>query len=374
MESLYFQYESPLPSQIADHLAKSLTASSFGWSNPSKWGKENSQARAVLDRARESVASNLGVDSKSLIPSAGTQLIFHWALSGLAKRYLALPEKFTFIHSPIDRQEVHAVADSFFFQGVPIKKLSVDQNGYFDTQVLVNLPDSENAILLWQISNIELGTIQEPNQELKNFLNSPNHHLVIDATGSGNLRKITELGVKWDIALFDSLAWGGPQDVGWMAINDSRSWQNPNPHITPKFSGGGVNPAMQIASALCLENFAHQQIDFEKHLLEMQRYLIKKIGETFPDADLIYGQNPSIVSISFSELNNRAISAERLVNYLQEMGIYVDSGSSCTATICEPSYVLDALDRPNSGNIRINLKFEHQKADIERLMTALQNF
>jgi cysteine sulfinate desulfinase/cysteine desulfurase-like protein len=346
----------------------------LGWISSGKWGA--ALARTQLDKGKELLAQLLGVSRSTLIATGASQMIFHWGISGLAKRYLERKEPLTIIHSPIDRQEVHAVADSLYFQGTALKKLPVDSDGYFDTAFLNQIDPNENCILVWQIANIEIGVIQEVNRDLKNFLTSPNHHLVIDATASGSLRPLDQyLGdLTYDVALFDSAAWSGPVGIGFLSINNQRFWQNPNPDITGKFNGGGVNPALELASALALEKWTsdfHQQYP---RLVELQSYLTNQIAVNFPKCEIVVGRNPLITSLAFERLNGKKVNPEQLVNHLLSQGILVDSGSSCQATLCEPSYVLTAINRNPDGNIRINLHFEHHRADIDSLIKALLSF
>jgi cysteine sulfinate desulfinase/cysteine desulfurase-like protein len=368
-EFLNFQYESPIPPEVAKLLSQLLTNTPPNpslWATPGKAGAAGNSSQTLLGRAMEIFRSGLGLSESEILLHGSTNLQFHWAITGLANRYLSRGEKVTIIHSPIDRQEVHAVADSLYFQHCPVKKLAIDHNGYFDPIILDSIPDSENAILIWQISNIELGTIQEPSSELLRFLQSANHHIVIDATGSGAQRSLDKYIPNWDLALYDVSAWGGIAGTGIMAINNPRDWRNPNPNISPKFNAGEISPALVTTSALLLESYLANYEENQRKLIALKNSFLQLLQVNFPNSDVVSGQNPAIVSISFADQ-----SAPRLVGELTKLNIAVDSGSTCAATLCEPSYVLDALNRPSSGNLRFNLKVDHTVKDLHRVISAL---
>ena len=65
------------------------------------------------------------------------------------------------------------------------------------------------------------------------------------------------------------------------------------------------------------------------------------------------------------------LDGEGLLRGLDRAGIAVSSGSSCSASVLEPSHVLTAMGLLSSGSLRVSLHRGTTEQDVDRLLAAL---
>jgi cysteine desulfurase len=65
------------------------------------------------------------------------------------------------------------------------------------------------------------------------------------------------------------------------------------------------------------------------------------------------------------------LDGEGLLRGLDREGLAVSSGSSCSASVLEPSHVLTAMGLLSSGSLRVSLHRGTAEADVDRLLAVL---
>jgi cysteine desulfurase len=65
------------------------------------------------------------------------------------------------------------------------------------------------------------------------------------------------------------------------------------------------------------------------------------------------------------------VDGETLLRALDREGFAVSSGSSCGASVLEPSHVLAAMGLLSHGNVRVSLHRGTTEADVERFLQVL---
>ena len=313
------------------------------WPDPSKLGADSKSAALLLNEARETFASHLGIRSDEIHFLGEPNLGFHLGINGLMSGQRRL------VYSNIDRMEVFAVAE-----GHPSKMLEVDLNGQINFSELM-----KDDVLALQLCNRETGTIQNGRPKSPDLLAG----LFVDSTASGTRIK---LPANWSTALWDSTSWGGPSGLGVFAVSKSANWSNPLPHLDGRVNPGPASLALIVASALAIDSWVADEKNLAAKIAAINGEIRSYISNNIPDSDLAPGGADHLISASFLYVN-----AEQLVTKLADKGYPVDSGSACSSVNMQPSHVLAALGVLTQGNIRLTIHhaitFEEVKEFLEVL-------
>ena len=317
------------------------------WPEPTKLGADSKSAALLLNEARETFASHLGIRSDEIHFLGEPNLGFHLGLSGL------MSEEKKLVYSNIDRMEVFAIAE-----GHKSKMLEVDSSGQLDFSEL-----GSDDILSLQLCNRETGIIQKSRPKSPD----PIAGLFVDATASGTRIGLPE---NWSTALWDSTSWAGPSGLGVFAVSKSANWKNPLPHLDGRINPGPASLALIVASALAIDSWVADEKNLAAKIATINSDIRKYISTNIPDSDLAPGGADHLISASFLYVN-----AEQLVTTLADKGYAVDSGSACSSINMQPSHVLAALGVLTQGNIRLTVHhattFEQVKEFLEVLSQTI---
>ncbi len=313
------------------------------WPEPSKLGSDSKSAALLLNEARETFASHLGIRSDEIHFLGEPNLGFHLGISGL------MSEGKNLAYSNIDRMEVFAIAENR-----PSKMLEVGSNGQLDFSDL-----SKDDVLALQLCNRETGIIQNGRPDELNQLAG----LFVDATASGTR---IALPANWSTALWDSTSWAGPGGLGVFAVSKSANWNNPLPHLDGRITPGPASLALIVASALAIDSWVADEKNLAAKISAINRDIRNYISTNIPDSDLAPGGADHLISASFLY-----VSAEQLVTKLADRGYPVDSGSACRSINMQPSHVLAALGVLTQGNIRLTIHHATTFEEVKEFLEVL---
>jgi cysteine desulfurase len=303
------------------------------WPDSTKLGIDSKSASILLNEARETFASHLGVRGDELHFLGEPNLGFHLGISGL------LTPESTLIYSNVDRMEVFAIAEK-----VKNLQIKVEGNGQIEFGKY-----GGNDVVSLQLCNRETGIIQRNSQ-------IEGSNLFVDATASGVRIPLPE---NWSTALWDSTSWAGPGGLGIFALSKKTAWRNPLPHMDARVNPGPTSLPLIVASALAIDSWTADEKNLAAKISKINREIRTFISTNIPDADLAPGGAEHLLSASFLYVN-----AEQLVTRLADKGFAVDSGSACSAANMAPSHVLAALGILTHGNIRLTI---HHSTTFEQI-------
>ena len=325
-----FHSESPLSPAV---LSAINTAFQSGWSDPNKSTHLAAKARALRDGAIESISNELGV--KNLIPYSDSSIAIQFSILGYLKPGMK------FAHSVRDRREVMAIGKSF-----PNSiALNINSEGQ-----ITEKPECD--LFAYQVANPESGIIQNSN--------IVNGILACDATASGAR---VPLPANWASAAFEAKSWGGPIGISFLALNNEKEWVYPLPHVGAEKSPGNYSLPLLIGAAVALEEFKHDRAIKDGEILRLNQIIRRELAG-FAIASPI--GMPHLLTIGFEDVNG-----ELLVSQLNEVGIYAETGSACSADDLRPSRTLAAMGLPNKGNLRITLHDETTEKEVVELVKRI---
>ena len=310
------------------------------WPDPLKLGIDSKSAALLLNEARETFASHLGIRSDEINFLGEPNLGFHLGLNGLMSAAKRL------VYSNVDRMEIFAVSENHSSE-----MLSVSKTGQIDFSGL-----TASDVVSLQLCNRETGIIQSGRPENVSGL-------FIDATTSGTRISLPE---NWSTALWDSTTWAGPSGIGVFAVSKGADWKNPLPHQDGRINPGPTSLPLIVASALAIDSWVADEKNLAAKIAAINSDIRNYISSNIPDSDIAPGGADHLISASFLYVN-----AEQLVTALADKGYSVDSGSACSAANMQPSHVLAALGLLTQGNIRLTIHHATTFDDVKAFLEIL---
>ncbi len=337
----------------------------------SKFYKIGSDARSVVDAARESVAKSIGSKTNEVYFTGSGCEADNWAIKGIA-----FANRGKGNHIITSAIEHHAVLNTCHWlegQGFEVTYLPVDSEGRVSPESVENAI-TENTILISIMTvNNEIGTIQ-PIREISEIAKSHKvlfHTDAVQAAGHMPI-DVAELGV--DLLSISAHKFHGPKGVGVLYIRNGVKIDN-------LIHGGGQergkraateNVAGIVGLAKALEIAVRDMEKNHNHCLMLQKKLIEGIEKNIPYTRL----NGSRTKRASSNVNFsfRFIEGESILMMLSMYGIAASSGSACASGSLDPSHVLLAIGLPHEiahGSIRFSVSSETTEEEVDYVLEVL---
>ncbi len=375
---LYLDYAAttPLHPQVQEAMLPYLS-DRFG--NPSGTYSVAQQAKRALDKARRSVARQLGCRTTEVIFTSGGTESINAAIKGAA---FAQQLAHVGNHVVTTTIEHHAVLHSCQYLekfGFEVTYLAVDQDGLVDPAAAARAANENTVLVSVMTANNEVGVIQ-PMAEIASAVRErarelgrhiPLHTDAVQAANALSL-SVDDLGV--DLLSLSSHKFFGPKGTGLLYLRRGTPF-------LPQQSGGGQerqrragteNVAGIVGTAKALELAQEGRQRYSQTCRALRDRLLDGILSRFPDAEVNGHRErrlPNNVNVSFPGADSRTV-----LRLLDEAGIAASAGSACNEETLEPSHVLLAMDVPLHlavGALRFTVSPETTEADIDRLLAVL---
>ncbi|CAL4324511.1 IscS subfamily cysteine desulfurase [Buchnera aphidicola] len=339
---IYLDYSSttPVDIKVLKEMKKYLTfKGKFG--NPaSRSHKFGWEAEEAVDMSRIKISNLIHAKPEEIIFTSGATESNNLAIKGVASFY-----KSNGNHIITCQTEHKSILDSCRYlelKGFKVTYLKTNKKG------LINIKDikkniNKNTILISIMHvNNETGVIQNIKKIGKICL-SNNILFHVDATQSIGKISINLKKKYINLMSFSAHKIYGPKGIGVLYIR-----KNPRIRLSPLIHGGGHErgmrsgtlPVHQIvgmskACEIIEKNIKKEYIKI-KNLRNILWNGISKIKEINLNSNLNHKGVPHILNISF-----KYVEGESLIMALKNLGI--SSGSACTSSSLEPSYVLKSM-------------------------------
>ncbi len=332
------------------------------------------EAKDVLDKSHEQIASYIGASASELIFTSGGTESNNFALKGIA--FSNRHKGNHIIVSSIEHDCILNACKWLEEQGFYVTYLPVDQNGIVDLDFLKRAINAKTILVSVMFANNEIGTI-EPIDEIGAICRERNVFFHCDACQSFGKIPIDVVRSKIDLLTINSHKIYGPKGVGALYIRKGIS-------ITPLLHGGGQEYGFRSttenipgiagfakAAELCMEEMGTESV----RLTRLRDHFIRYLLDNFENA-YINGHEklrlPGHVNFSFHGMEGETI---RLLFLLDEMGIAVSAGSACSSNHSgSASHVLQAIGLnpfEARGGIRISFGRFTAETDIDYCLQAL---
>jgi cysteine desulfurase len=348
--------------------------------NPSSLHTSGRLRRQVVEESRESIAALLGTRPSLVVFTSGGTEADNLAVKGLfwGARRLRSASRIA-----VSTVEHHAVLDPVLWlekeQEATVEWLAVDDVGRVDIEQLADELASAGDLALCTVmwANNEIGTIQPVDRIASLCRNAgvPFHTDGVQVLGQVPV-DLDRLGAT--AVTFSSHKIGGPFGAGALILD-------PQASVDPVLHGGGQEREVRSGTldapaiagfAAAVAHAVEGQLERAQALVSLREKLISGLVEAVPGV-VINGDRgtgpedrlPGNVHASFP-----GCEGDLMLMLLDAAGIDCSTGSACTAGIPEPSHVLLALGRDETG-ARSSLRFSMSEAttqqEVDRLLAAV---
>ena len=324
-------------------------AAGLAWSDPARLHHPGRTASLVLDQARASLQASLALADADIFFTASTA-------SALTAIFERLPHRVVVTGAV----ETQITLDTAALQASTVHVLPVTGTGAVDLSTLD--PSWQPQLAVLQVANAEVGTVQPVEDLSRQLAGVP---MVCDATAC--LGRIV-LPKSWSVLFASARDFGGPAGVTIVAARKSLGWSAPSASERGWLGGFPDIPAV-AAAAIAAESLPAAWQAEASRAHQAIADLRQRISDRIPDVDLVGDPEHRLPHVlTFSALY---CPGEALVSELDRAGIFVASGSACTADTRRPSHVLAAMGALTGDNLRISLPLGFDSQDVDRLAELL---
>lgn len=349
------------------------------YGNPSSPHKHGLSASIAVEGARQEIAQVLDALPHEIFFTSGATESNNTVIKGVymhsVERGIPRPH---FIVSSIEHKCILNAAHYVEALGAKVTFLDVDKEGHVSIDALraAFTPETVLVSIMW--ANNEIGTIN-PIKLIAQECKSRGVLLHTDAAQGIGKDTIDLHDVNVDFMSTSAHKFYGPKGVGLLYIKADAQQD-----MTPLIHGGGQenglrsgthNVAGIIGMAKALELFCGDSYikSENERQLALAKNLVEGINSFAPGVilngpQLGEGRLAGNINISFKDIN------EKLFNKRLK-GLMISSGSACSSSDLEPSYVLMALglsSRRAMTSYRIGLSKNTTSEEIQSALTMIQ--
>ena len=340
---IYMDYSAttPVDERVAEVMCTYLTRQgTFG--NPASRSHEYGwKAEEAVEQARRDVAQLINANPKEIIWTSGATESDNLAIKGAAHFYQKKGK-----HIVTLKTEHKAVLDTcrqLEREGYEVTYLDPEPNGLLDLKKFeAALRDDTVVVSIMHVNN-EIGVIQDIDA-IGEICRDRKIVFHVDAAQSAGKIDIDVEKTKVDLMAFSAHKVYGPKGIGALYVR-----RKPRVRLEAQMHGGGHErglrsgtlPTHQIvgmgeAFRIAREDMAADEVRIRK-LRDRLWSAISDMEEVYLNGDMDQ-RIPGNLNVSFN-----FVEGESLIMALKDMA--VSSGSACTSSSLEPSYVLRALGR-----------------------------
>ena len=341
--------------------------------NPSSIHAMGKEAKEAIEKSREKIRKILHAEVADtlIFTSSGTESI-NLALLGVARALKAKGKHI--VTSTIEHKAVletcKYLADK---EGFRISYVSVGKNGLINPEDVARVITDDTILVSIMYANNEIGTMQ-PIAEIGALVRAKKVYFHTDACQAAGFLDLEVNKLNVDLMTINSGKIYGPKGVGLLYVRENVS-------LFPISYGGGQEEGLRsgtenvlgiVGFARALELVQEEKEKEGKRLMNLRdkliRGLLEKISQCKLNGDAAL-RLPNNVNITFF-----GVEGEVLLQYLNNAGIYVSSGSACTAYSIKASHVLIALgmsEKEAVGSVRFSLGKKTTEKEIDEVLRVV---
>lgn len=340
------------------------------FSDPGRVHSDARLTRGALELAREQVAELVGARPREVVfTSSGTEAV-NAAVFGAVQRglgRLGAPAG----HVVTTAVEHSAVLESCARAPVELTTVGVDRLGRFDADTVVDAIRDDTVLVSVQLANHEVGTVQTAVPGIVAAARDRDVLVHVDACAAVGHIGLDFGALGADLCSITGHKLGGPPGAAALLVRRGI-------RIPPLIVGGAQErarrggmedvPAIVGFGAAAAELADHDRLAAEAVQARAATDRIVEAALAVDDVTLL--GDPDARSPHLVCLGVGGVEAEPILLALDQRGIAVHSGSSCSSEALEPSPVLAAMGVEADRSLRPSVGWSTVDADVDAFVSA----
>jgi cysteine desulfurase len=328
--------------------------------DPGRLHAEGRVTRVALEDAREQVAAFFGARPREVVFTAsGTESVNTAVWGALARGAGAA-------HAVTTEVEHSCVRDAISRAGGEVTYAGVDGSGRFDPAAVVGAIRTDTQLVSVQLANHEVGTIQ-PAREVIAAARERGVIVHVDACAAAGHAEVDFHALEADLCSVTAHKLGGPKGAGALLVRRGL-------RLDPMIVGGaqerarraGIEdvPAWVGFGAACAAVDLPGEASAQAALMARAAGVIDTVpGITRFGPSRVAAALPNLLCIGVD-----GVEAEPILLALDQHGVAVHSGSSCSSETLEPSPVLTAMGVDADHSLRVSVGWSTTADDVARFV------
>ncbi|WP_027702639.1 cysteine desulfurase family protein [Metaclostridioides mangenotii] len=350
----------PYP-QVVDKMVQALTED---YANPSAAHRKGVEVEKEIKIIRQNIARAVGANDKEIYFTSGGTESNNTVIRGVANLYKK--RKNHIISTNIEHPSVLNTLKDLEEDGFEVTYLEVDKNGVIDFEEFKDSIRPTTCLVTIMHVNNEIGSIQ-PVKEIGKYLKSLDEKIYFHVDAIQSFGKIDFKPSKYNIDFMSVSGhkFHGPKGIGFMYVKS-------NSRIKPILFGGGQESGVRSgtenvpgiygigeAVKVLFDDLSGniEKMNSLKELLKTELLkIIDDVKVNSPEDGVCHVLNIAFVGAK----------GEVLLHYLEQKGVYVSTGSACSAKK-KGSHVLNAIGltpKEVEGTIRFSLSDMNTEEEI----------
>ncbi|MGH8058106.1 MAG: IscS subfamily cysteine desulfurase [Candidatus Entotheonellia bacterium] len=330
-------------------------------------------AEEAVDGAREQVATLIGAQPEEIVFTSGATESDNLAMKGIAHAYRSQGN-----HLITQQTEHRAILDScrtLEKDGFAITYLPVDRHGMLDPDAVREALTEKTILVSIMQANHETGTIQ-PLAEIGSIVKARGVLFHSDAVQAVGKIECQVDALQVDLLSISGHKMYGPKGVGALYVRKTRPRRI---KLVPLFDGGGHEREMRsgtlnvpgvVGLGKACELFSRVRHAEAERLARLRSRFLERLTQGLDDVHL--NGHPTQCLPNHLNLSFEFVEGEALIMGLKEVAC--SSGSACTSSTLEPSYVLKAMGLREDlvhASIRFSLGRWSTEADVDEAVRQI---
>jgi cysteine desulfurase len=329
--------------------------------DPGRVHTEGHAARVAIEVAREQVAALLGARSREVVFTSGA------TESCVTATWMATERGNHVVLAAVEHSAVREASARY-----DVTEVGVDQLGRVDPKALIDAIRPDTALVHLQWANHEVGTIQ-PVAEVAAACRERGVLVHVDAAMAAGHVPINFGACGADLMSVSSHKFGGPPGVGALLVKRGL-------RLRPLLVGGEQERARRAGfenvPAIVGFGVACASLDLADERGRARGWTERlataaTAGELGKGVHVLGDPNPDGRLPQLICLGMEGVEAEPVLLGLDQSGVAVHSGSSCSSESLEPSPVLEAMGVDASRSLRVSTGWSTTDDDIDALIDSL---
>jgi cysteine desulfurase len=338
--------------------------------DPGRVHSEGKITRVAIEDARERVATLFGARPREVVfTSTGTEAVNTAVFGAIAR---GLEERATTrAHVVTTAVEHSAVLDACGRGPVDVTPVGVDRVGRFSADAVLSAVRDDTVLVSVQLANHEVGTIQTAVAAIVAAARDRGVLVHVDACAAvGHVPvSFSELGA--DLCSVTGHKLGGPKGAAAMLVR--RGLRLPSLIVggaQERARRGGIEDVPAIVGFGAAAAELTDGVRLSEEATTAQSQTDRLLAAALAVADVTHLGDPDARLPNLVCLSVGGVEAEPVLLGLDQRGVAVHSGSSCSSEALEPSPVLAAMGVDADKSLRASVGWSSTDADVDAFTSA----